>query len=165
MPGVLGGDVRIELLAEGDAWVSTGGMDAYDTPQRRFEDRRLRARSRRLIRQQGPGLHLHRRNLQRSYCRISPRPEPTRLQQPPNNLPESADDRPRVSQRFMPMDFDSLNENRRLLRCESRGPLARGEMRECSEAASLLKGTWGFPFRLAPNSFGKGTSPRLMELS
>ena len=73
-----------------------------------------------------------------------------------HNLPESADDRPRVSQRFMPMDFDSLNENRRLLRCESRGPLARGEMRECSEAAFLLKGTWGFPFRLAPNSFGKG---------
>ena len=81
---------------------------------------------------------------------------PTRPQQPPNNLRESADDRPRVSQRFMPMDFDSLNENRRLLRCEVRGPLARGEMRECSEAASLLKGTWGFPFRLAPNSFGKG---------
>ena len=87
------------------------------------------------------------------YLHVQNRPDCSNL---PITSQNSADDRPRVSQRFMPMDFDSLNENRRLLRCESRGPLARGEMRECSEAASLLKGTWGFPFRLAPNSFGKG---------
>ena len=49
-------------------WVSTSGMEAYDTPSGDLEVRRLRPRIRRLIHQQYPRLHLHRRNLQRSHC-------------------------------------------------------------------------------------------------
>ena len=48
-------------------WVSTSGMEAYDTPSGDLEIRRLRPGIRRLIHQQCPRLHLHRRNLQRSH--------------------------------------------------------------------------------------------------
>ena len=51
----------------GLTWVSTSGMEAYDTPSGDLEIRRLRARVRRVIHQQCPCIHVHRRNLERSH--------------------------------------------------------------------------------------------------